>query len=177
MAYQEEELLTEIIVVESTKAPFGTAKTGALNASNGKQFRAPPNMLGMLYPGSTYQVTYFVNNFNGKTYNMVKTIKQVGDEGNAPAPNPRVHPQATSHATQAPSHAPANDTQKSIFVCGGLNQGIASQQVNVMDAQSIVMATRALMNAYDNSLGAKPGAQSMAPKATARGDMDDEIPF
>ena len=189
MAYQEE-ILSETIVVENTKPPFGNAKTGAINTSNGKQFRAPPNMLGMLYPGTTYQVTYAVNEFNGKTYNMVKTIKQVGDEGDAPAPTPA--PRAMTNGQTAPRPAvnqvPTGnqyhpDTQLSIFTCGALNQAIASQQVNVMDPQSIAQATRNIMQVYKNTLGAPPGATSGAmahKKADPLGsdDMDgDSIPF
>lgn len=182
MAYQEE-ILSETIVVENTKPPFGNAKTGAINASNGKQFRAPPNMLGMVYPGSTYQVTYAVNDFNGKTYNMVKTIKQVGDEGNAPAPSRPTPPRPADTAPASTGNQYHPDTQLSIFTCGALNQAVASQQVNVMDPQSIAQATRNLMQVYKNTLGAPPGATSgaMAPKKAdplGSDDMDgDSIPF
>lgn len=179
-----QETITDIVTVEATKPPYGTAKNGILTASNGKAYRAPPNMLGILRIGGTYQVTYFLNDFNGQTYNMVTAIKQINQQDNVvvagSVPTARNYVPVVQTSEKAVYHP---DTQLSIYVCGGLNQAIAASQVNVMDVQSIAQATRNLMQAYKGTLGAPPGATTgtMAPKAVdplGSGDMDgDSVTF
>ncbi len=127
-----------------------------------------PDKLSLINKGESYNVEYSLSD-DGTTRFIAGTPKHVTPNGHqssedqvaqkiaqvaqAAAQKPRpamydsVRPQASSHRS--------DPTPERIFVCGGLNNAIASHQVSVYDVDVMTAAVNNLRAVWSATLGAE----------------------
>jgi len=153
------------ITVAGITPPGIGKKQGKIQDSVGNSWNVWGDKLQNYRMGVTYDITYDTNEFNGKTFNVIKTANPANP--NAQAGQVAAAPQAQQRAAQAMAAPSARDEM--IFVCGIINNALANANVSPFELTptELIDMTNKARQVWRNTLG----------KVQAADDMGDEIPF
>jgi len=154
------------ITIAGINPPEIGKKQGKVIDTEGNKWNVWGDKLHNYRMGVTYDVVYETNEFNGKNFNVIKTVTpsnkapttKSGDDW--PGSQPR--------QTQPPVQQSASPKDEMIFVCGIVNNAMSNTNINPFEitlTELIAMVDKA-RSAWRNTLG----------KAQKADDLADEIP-
>lgn len=155
-------LQSQITVAGITPPAIGK-KQGKIIDSLGNSWNVWGDKLHLYAMGQTYNITYEVNEFNNKQFNVIKTVSPASGQ-----PQPQRAVAQPPAQPQPPVGIQLSAKDEMIFVCGIMNNSVGNSNVNPFElttAELIGMMQKA-QQVWRNTMGKQ-----------ARGDMDDEIPF
>lgn len=139
--------------------PQDGKKNYKVKDTNNVVWFVPPDTIGKMAKGTPCTVEYDVNNFNGKSFNMVKGV--VGQPQQSPTiPFPPAIP-------TVPTFVSADPTPERIYVCGIVNAHVGSSN-RMVTVSELIAVTNAAREAWAATFGGQA-----KPKA----DLDDDIPI
>ncbi len=152
-----------IITVAGITPPGVGKKQGHIIDSEGNKWNVWGDKLQNYRMGVTYDIIYEENEFNGKTFNVIKTA--------VPSNAQPVQPQRQAPQAAPPQVHGFSPKDEMIFVCGALNNAMANPNSDPFRVQTTELITfiNLLRTAWRNTLGKPPSQVGV--------EMDDEIPF
>ncbi len=154
------------ITVQAKQSPAIGKKQGKIQDTNGDLWNVWGDKLQNYREGVTYDIVYETNEFNGHTFNVIKTANPSNAAPGhvTPVADPRQVIPRPQPAIQQP-----NAKDEMIFVCGIINNSMSNANVNPFEitlTELIAMVDKARAT-WRNTLG----------KSQRADDINDEIPF
>ncbi len=165
------------ITVQAKQSPAIGKKQGKIQDTNGDLWNVWGDKLQNYREGVTYDIVYETNEFNGHTFNVIKTANPSNQKPSTGAlpqdgwPGPTPPPSVGGIRNGVyPPHIPqvANAKDEMIFVCGIVNNSMSNANINPFETtltELIAMVDKA-RSAWRNTLG----------KSQKADDLADEIP-
>ena len=153
------------ITVAGITPPAIGKKQGHIIDSAGSKWNVWGDKLQNYRIGGTYEITYDQNEFNGKTFNVIKSA----NPSNAAPSQPSRVEQKPADGWPGPIQQQPSAKDEMIFVCGVVNNAMSNTNINPFEitlTELIAMVDKA-RSAWRNTLG----------KSQRRDDMDDGIPY
>lgn len=152
------------ITIAQVLLPEPGKKQGKVIDTLGNKWNVWADKLQNYRIGVSYDIKYEENEFNGKTFSVIKTAN--------PSNNPPAHParaaQKPTDGWPGPILQQPNAKDEMIFVCGVVNNAMSNTNINPFEitlTELIAMVDKA-RSAWRNTLG----------KSQKADDLADEIP-
>ena len=152
--------MSETITVAKVEPPAAGRKQGTVHDTKGGRWKVWADKIPLYNIGSTYEVNYKTNNFNGQTFNVIETAKKVGTA-------------TPQEATAAAATYNVSDEKRSeqIAVLAIVKEWVA--KIPVGDTAGLVHAIRSAREAWKQAY-AKPMPTRI--ESGPPDDMDDGLP-
>lgn len=139
-----QQTLTAQIVPSYIDDPKPGKTNYSVKDSSGARWSVPPLEAQKLVKGQVCVVAYRINNFNGKSFNMVERVDVVQAPVPTPAPVAQYAPpvqQAQAPLPPAPTYQPPEDPKgEEIFVTGVVGRAMGSGNFSVEDIPALTTA-------------------------------------
>ncbi len=156
--------MSETITVAKVEQPAAGRKQGMVHDTKGGRWKVWADKLANYNVGSTYEVNYKTNTFNGNTFNVIETmaLKSTGS------------PQQVQAA--AATHTQSDDKRsEDIAVLAIVKEWVA--KIPVGDTEGLVHALRVARVAWRNSAVIKQMPSKIESGPQNEADFNDEISF
>lgn len=152
------------IIVASIEQPKPGKKQGAVIDSTGKRWGVWADKLANFQQSTTYDIAFDSNEFQGRTYYVIKTAIPVGGTGNGSKPLP-------STSTQSPAYS-ENQRRMDIFVSVLIN----NSKLDFVTApeNELVDVINKFKRIWNKVYGPKPDPISSGIR---NNDLNDELTF
>jgi hypothetical protein len=152
----------ETITVAIVEHPAAGRKQGTVHDTKGNRWKVWADKIPNYALGSTYEVNYKTNHFNGQTFNVIETAKKIA--GATP-----------QEATAAAATYNASDEKRSeqIAVLAIVKEWVP--QITVGDTAGLVHAIRVVREAWKQAY-AKPLPSKIESGPHPVAEFNDEIP-
>jgi len=160
-----------MITVQAKQSPAIGKKQGKIQDTAGNLWNVWGDKLQNYREGVTYDIVYEESEFNGHTFNLIKTANpaQAKPPGSVtPVADPRQVIPRNDGWPGPQSTLAANPKDEMIFVCGVVNNAMSNTNINPFEitlTELIAMVDKA-RSAWRNTLG----------KSQKADDMNDQIP-
>ncbi len=162
------------ITVQAKQSPAIGKKQGKIQDTNGDLWNVWGDKLANYREGVTYDIQYETSEFNGHTFNLIKSANPSNNKPSTGALPRDGWPGPTGNIAErmqsgGPGFAiPPTPKDEMIFVCGVVNNAMSNANVNPFETtltELIAMVDKA-RSAWRNTLG----------KSQKADDMSDEVP-
>lgn len=164
---------TETIDIAYVNQPGPGKKLGSLKDTKGEIWGIPPALLGLVSPGSTYEIFYEDREWQGRTYHTVKNIKPVNKL--ASVANTVVEKAGAAAGGKDPfEKRPTHPVDaRRMFICGAFNAHLNNS--NITSEEREMTALGEFLDKLDLLWRSK--AYLGREKTQLADEMDDDIPY
>lgn len=116
-------------------------KNWTMKDESGVYFSVSPDMAQGMKIGVPVTLDYRVNNFNGKTFNMVERVYGAAvPTTHTTAVTPPTNPNPIQQGHNAPAHKNGDAKAREMFVMGCVGRAMGSGQFGVTDIKTLTLA-------------------------------------
>ena len=131
---------TATVNVRFVNQPSEGKKKGTIKTNDDQIFGVWPDKLAEFQAGGTYEIEYEENDFKGKTYRTVKSVKAASvTSGNG-------------GAKQIQRETSGKDAER-IFVCGIINNAVRAGKLSPDDTEAMVHVIRSSRSVWSQTFG------------------------
>lgn len=141
------------IKVAYVDPPAEGKKMGSIKTDAGVKYRVWPDKLHNFKPGEVATIDYEENEFMGKPQFTVKAVLPNGNGTSAPAAAPSSPTPAASRPNGNNYRETSQRDAERMFVCGAINAGITSGQLNPTESVAILDTVTGLREVWRQSFG------------------------
>ena len=158
-----------IITVAGVTPPGPGKKQGHVHDTDGNKWNVWADKIPNYRMGVSYEIKYEENEFNGKTFSVIKTANPANAAPVTPSGHRAPAQPKPSDGWPGPIPHQIDPKAETIFVCGLCNNAMANANVNPFEVTltELIAFVDKARSAWRNTLG----------KAQRADDLNDEIPL